>query len=226
MKGAPALSDSVETALKVGSGVVLISIVGGEELLFSEHFACVNCGVSLGEIAPRTFSFNSPHGACPACTGLGFKQEIDPDLVLNKELSVMQGAIRPWQFHNWYFWRVEPLAHRRGFSLHTPVKDLAKDQLDLLLYGEGGEMHEYRRFGKIVRRPEGFEGVIPNMERLYRETESERSRAEHRAVHGAQALPGVQRPPPQAGVALGVHRREEHHGNRRHAGDPGARLGE
>jgi excinuclease ABC subunit A len=175
-EGRTRLSDSVETALKVGSGVVLISIVGGDELLFSEHFACVNCGVSLGEIAPRTFSFNSPHGACPACTGLGFKQEIDPDLVLNRELSVMQGAIRPWQFHNWYLWRVEPLAHRSGFSLHTPVKDLTKDQVDLLLYGEGGEMHEYRRFGKIVRRPEGFEGVIPNMERLYRETESEGSR--------------------------------------------------
>jgi excinuclease ABC subunit A len=176
-EGRSRLADSVETALKVGSGIVLISIVGGDELLFSEHFACVNCGVSLGEIAPRTFSFNSPHGACPACTGLGFKQEIDPDLVLNKELSVMQGAIRPWQFHNWYLWRVEPLARRRGFSLNTPVKDLAKDQLDLLLYGEGGEMHEYRRFGKIVRRPEGFEGVIPNLERLYRETESEQSRA-------------------------------------------------
>ena len=92
------LADSVETALKLGAGVVLVSIVDGEELLFSEHFACVYCGISLGEIAPRTFSFNSPHGACPACTGLGFKQEIDPELVLNKELSIAQGAIRPWQF--------------------------------------------------------------------------------------------------------------------------------
>ena len=89
------IADSVETALKVGSGVVLVSVIGGEELLFSEHFACVNCGISLGEIAPRTFSFNSPHGACPACTGLGFKQEIDPDLVLNKELSVMRGRHPP-----------------------------------------------------------------------------------------------------------------------------------
>jgi excinuclease ABC subunit A len=175
-EGRSRIADSVETALKVGSGVVLVSIVDGEELLFSEHFACVNCGVSLGEIAPRTFSFNSPHGACPACTGLGYKQEIDPDLVLNRELSVSQGAIRPWQFHNWYLWRVEPLARRKGFSLNTPVKDLAKDQLDLLLYGEGGDVREYRRFGKIIRRTEGFEGVIPNMERLYRDTESEQSR--------------------------------------------------
>ena len=106
------ISDSVETALKLGSGIVLVSIVGGEELLFSEQFACVHCGISLGEIAPRTFSFNTPHGACPACTGLGFKQEIDPDLVLNKELSVMQGAIKPWQTHNWYLWRLRD--HWRG----------------------------------------------------------------------------------------------------------------
>ncbi|MCX7912010.1 MAG: excinuclease ABC subunit UvrA, partial [Dehalococcoidales bacterium] len=104
------VADSVETALKVGSGVVLVSVIGGEELLFSEQFACPECGISLGEIAPRTFSFNSPHGACPACTGLGFRLEIDPDLVLNRELSVMEGAIRPWQMHNWYLWRLEPLA--------------------------------------------------------------------------------------------------------------------
>jgi excinuclease ABC subunit A len=91
------IADSVETALKLGGGVVLISIIEGEELLFSEHFACVNCGISLGEIAPRTFSFNSPHGACPTCTGLGFKLEIDPDLVIpNKNLTIAEGAIRPW----------------------------------------------------------------------------------------------------------------------------------
>jgi excinuclease ABC subunit A len=171
------ISDSIETALKVGGGVVLVAVVGGEELLFSEQFACVNCGISLGEIAPRTFSFNSPHGACPACTGLGFKQEIDPDLVLNKELSVLQGAIRPWQTHNWYLYRVEPLARSHDFSLHTAVKDLTKEQLDLLLYGEGKEQYSYRnRFGRTVRRFDGFEGVIPTLERLYRDTESEYSR--------------------------------------------------
>ncbi len=171
------IADSVETALKVGGGQVLVAVAGGEELLFSERFACVNCGISLGEIAPRTFSFNSPHGACPACTGLGFRQEIDPDLVLNKELSVLQGAIRPWQTHNWYLWRVEPLARSHDFSLHTPVKELAQEQLDLLLYGEGKEQHYHRnRFGRVARRSEGFEGIIPTMERLYRETESQYSR--------------------------------------------------
>ncbi|MCK4274814.1 MAG: excinuclease ABC subunit UvrA, partial [Dehalococcoidales bacterium] len=150
----------------------------GEELLFSEHFACVRCGISLGEIAPRTFSFNNPHGACPACTGLGYKQEIDPDLVLNKELSILQGAIRPWQSHNWYLWRLEPMARTQGFSLNTPVKDLTKKQVDLLLYGEGGEVHSYRnRFGRMVYRFDGFEGIIPTLERHYRDTESEYSQA-------------------------------------------------
>jgi excinuclease ABC subunit A len=168
----------VETALKLGAGVVLVSITGGEELLFSEHFACVHCGISLGEIAPRTFSFNSPHGACPACTGLGVKLEIDPELVLNKNLSILEGAIRPWQFHNWYLYQVESLARSSGFSLKTPLKNLSKKQLDLLLYGEGGETREYRsRFGRVRRYHEGFEGVIPTLERLYRDTESENSRA-------------------------------------------------
>jgi excinuclease ABC subunit A len=172
------IADSVETALKLGAGVVLVSIVDGEELLFSEHFACVHCGISLGEIAPRTFSFNSPHGACPACTGLGVKLEIDPELVLNKNLSILEGAIRPWQFHNWYLYQVESLARANGFSLNTPVKNLSEEQLDLILYGEGGETRVYRnRFGRIRRYHEGFEGVIPVLERLYRDTESENSRA-------------------------------------------------
>jgi excinuclease ABC subunit A len=172
------IADSVETALKLGAGVVLVAVEGGEELLFSEHFACVHCGISLGEIAPRSFSFNSPHGACPACSGLGYRLEVDPDLVLNKELSVMEGAIRPWRFHNWYLWRIEPLARKGGFSLNTPVKNLSKEQINLLLYGEGKETHSYRnRFGRKVRISDGYEGVIPNLERLFLETESEQSRA-------------------------------------------------
>jgi excinuclease ABC subunit A len=171
------LADSVETALKLGAGVVLIYIIGGEELLFSEHFACVYCGISLGEIAPRSFSFNSPHGACPDCTGLGFKQEIDPELVLNRELSITDGAIRPWQFHSWYLWKVESLARSAGFSLRTPVKDLTPEQVDLLLYGEGGGARVYRnRFGRVRRYVDGFEGIITTMERQYRDTESENSR--------------------------------------------------
>jgi excinuclease ABC subunit A len=171
------VSDSVETALKTGSGVVLISIAGGEELLFSEKFACVECGISLGEIAPRTFSFNNPHGACPACTGIGYKLEVDPDLVLNKELSIREGAIRPWATHTWYFYRLEPMARQRGFSLDTPVKDLKKEEVDLLLYGEGWAQKPYRnRFGRMVYRWHGWEGIIPAIERHHHDTQSEGSR--------------------------------------------------
>ncbi len=174
------IADSVETALKLGAGVVLVSIIDGEELLFSEHFACVHCGISLGEIAPRTFSFNSPHGACPACTGLGVKLEIDPDLVIpNKELSIAQGAIRPWQWHTWYFDQLESLARRHGFSLHTPVKDLSEEHLNLILYGDGSEPYRYRnRSGRVREYYYDFEGVIPRMKRLHRDTESEHSRAD------------------------------------------------
>jgi excinuclease ABC subunit A len=170
------LSDSVETALKLGGGIVLISIIDGEEMLFSEHLACVHCGISLGEIAPRTFSFNTPYGACPSCSGLGFKHEIDPDLIINKELSILEGAILPWATHNWYLYRVRPMARSYGFSLDVPVKDLKKEHFDLLLYGEGGPVHTFRRFGRIVHRSEGFEGIIPIMERHYRDTQSEGSR--------------------------------------------------
>jgi excinuclease ABC subunit A len=170
------ISDSVETALKLGGGTVLVSIVGGEEMLFSEHLACVHCGISLGEIAPRTFSFNNPHGACPSCTGLGFKQIVDPDLVINKELSILQGAIIPWATHNWYLWRVRQLARTYDFSLDTPLKNINKEALHVLLYGEGGPIHTYRRFGRIVRRTEGFEGIINALERVHHDTQSEGSR--------------------------------------------------
>ncbi|NQT05230.1 MAG: excinuclease ABC subunit UvrA [Dehalococcoidia bacterium] len=174
------IADSVETALKLGAGMVLVSIIDGEELLFSEHFACVYDGISLGEITPRTFSFNSPHGACPECTGLGVKLEIEPDLVIpNKELSISGGAIRPWQFQSWYFYQLDSLAKQYGFSLNTPVKDLEEKQLNLLLYGEEGDWYRYRsRFGRVREYFSGFEGVIPRMERLHRDTESENSRAD------------------------------------------------
>ena len=173
------VADSVETALKLGNGVVLVTIAGGEELLFSEHFACVICGISLGEIAPRTFSFNSPHGACPQCSGLGIKLEIDPDMVIDKDLSINEGAIRPWQFQSWYLYALESMANRHKFTLNTPVKDLNEEQYNVLLYGENGEVHRYRnRFGRVREHREGFEGVIPRMERLYRDTESENSKAD------------------------------------------------
>jgi len=169
------IADSVETALKLGAGIVLVSVIDGEELLFSEHFACVHCEISLGEIAPRNFSFNSPHGACPACTGLGYRQELDEDLIIpNKNLSIAQGAIRPYQTHTWYLYSLQ----RRGFPLNTPVKDISKEQYNTLLYGEERETTRFRnRFGRVREYSDGFEGVIPRLERLYHDTESEYSRA-------------------------------------------------
>ncbi len=201
------IADSVETALKLGAGVVLVSIVDGEELLFSEHFACVHCGISLGEIAPRSFSFNSPHGACPNCTGLGYRQEIDPGLVLNREISILEGAIRPWQSHNWYLYQLEPLARAHNFSLNTPVKQLTQQQIDLLLYGEGQQELSYRnRFGRIVRHFDGFEGVIRNMERRYHDTESEYSRQgieRYMVLKPCQVCEGKRLKPESLAVTIG-----------------------
>jgi excinuclease ABC subunit A len=174
------IADSVETALKLGAGVVLVSIIDGDELLFSEHFACVLCGMSLGEIAPRTFSFNSPHGACPACSGLGVKLEIDPDLLIpDKNLSLAQGAIRAWGWFSWHASELQDLARRYGFSLSTPVGKLSKEHLNLVLYGEDGELVKYRnRYGRVREYFTNYEGAIPYLERIYRDTESSNTRAD------------------------------------------------
>jgi excinuclease ABC subunit A len=175
------VSDSVETALKRGEGVVLVSVADGEELLFSEHFACVYCNISLGEIQPRNFSFNSPHGACPECTGLGFRLEIDPDLVIpNPSLSISEGAIQPWTRAGgtsafWYTSQLEAVAARHGFSLSTPVRNLSKEHLKAVLYGDSTPVDvQWRdRKGRHRHWLTTFEGVINNLERRHRETESE-----------------------------------------------------
>ena len=180
-ENATRLADSIETALKLGSGVVLVKVLDGEELLFSEHFACVYCGISLGEIAPRTFSFNSPYGACPACTGLGCKLEIDPNLVIpDKGLSLVEGAIQPWmrngQLSTWSSSILQSLGRRHAFSLSAPVKDLSEEQLRVILYGDGGELvpATYEdRYGQLRQYYANFPGIIPYLERRYRETSSD-----------------------------------------------------
>ena len=150
------------------------------DLTFSRRFACPDCGISLPELEPRNFSFNSPHGACEECSGLGTKLEIDPDLILNRNLTIAQGAIRPWS-HNtaagqsWLMRILGTVAVKNGFDLNTPVKDLADKQLDIVLYGTGDKNYhvdyESDRFsGELTTE---FEGVIPNLERRYRETESD-----------------------------------------------------
>ena len=169
------ISDSVETALKLGAGLVLVSIVDGDELLFSEHFACAYCGISMGEIAPRTFSFNSPHGACPDCTGLGIKLEIDPDLVLpDKKLDLIEGTAGLLGWGTWRMGQLDHLARTHGFSLRIPIEKLSKEHLDLILYGEDhGDWYQHRsRDGRVREYYSSYEGIIPTFERLYRDTES------------------------------------------------------
>jgi len=193
------VADSVETALKQGAGVVLVSVADGGELLFSEHFACVNCGISLGEIAPRTFSFNSPHGACPDCTGLGNKLEIDADLVIaNKELTLAEGAIQPWarsgSMSGWYESMTAEAARRYGFSMYVPVKSLSPKHLNVILYGnEEGRRVRYKDFrGRTREYYDVLEGVIPNLERRYRETESDYIRSEIERYMASRVCPTCQ----------------------------------
>ncbi|MEE9198676.1 MAG: excinuclease ABC subunit UvrA, partial [Dehalococcoidia bacterium] len=180
------VTDSVETALREGGGVVQVAMEGGEELEFSEQFACVKCGTSLPEIEPRTFSFNSPHGACNACTGLGFKLEVDPELVLaNKDLTLSEGAILPWSRAGssspWYGSLLESVARSYNFSTKVPVRDLPDGALNLVLHGNKGEsvtMRHTTHHGRVYSWETNFEGVIPNLERRFRETDSDYIRNE------------------------------------------------
>ncbi len=190
------LVDSMETALKLGKGIAIVGVVGNvqsasnpvlnihhqqrkltnkgkrsniSDIIFSEHFTCEECRISLPELEPRLFSFNSPYGACPACQGLGEKLEVDPKLVIpNKNLTITEGAIRPWMRashklgrQSYFWWQLSDLSERRNFSLSIPVKNLSKKITDVILYGD-----------------EEFEGVVPSLERRYRETESEYTREE------------------------------------------------
>jgi excinuclease ABC subunit A len=175
------IADSVETALKLGDGVVLVSIVGGEERLYSERYACPICGISLPEIEPRNFSFNSPHGACPTCTGLGTKQELDPRLVVpNPDLSLSEGAIEPWanaSKNDSYFARLlEAVAAEHHLSMDTPWNQLSPEQQRIVLYGNQGKtvtVHYANQLGRIRAHETTYEGVIPNLERRYGETSSD-----------------------------------------------------
>ncbi len=180
------LVDSLETGLKLGKGIVVIQVEAGkktEDIIFSEHFACEDCGISLPELEPRTFSFNNPYGACPKCTGLGEKLEVSPDLVMpNKNLTLAEGAIWPWSKashkvgrQGYYYWKLSALADKHKFSLDEPVKNLPPKIIDIILKGE-----------RVARGSSGagtpdlgdFEGVIENLERRYHETDSEWTRAE------------------------------------------------
>ncbi len=179
------VTDSVETALRLGEGVLLANVDGKEDRLFSQRLACPFCNVSVGELEPRTFSFNTPHGACPACTGLGVKLELDPDLIVaNPGLSLDEGAILPWQRRSqkgsYYEGLLESLAKKMKFSLRTKWRDLPKKVRDAVLHGTDLPLRlSYEnRYGAKREYEVEFEGVLPNLERRYRETTSDYVKAE------------------------------------------------
>lgn len=175
------LSDSLETALKLGEGLVIINVVGKEDILFSENFACPDCGISIGEIAPRMFSFNSPWGKCDYCDGLGSLYEIDENLVIpNKNLSIMEGAIATWgegrlKQDSWTYAILQALSREYDFSLHTPIKDLKKDVIDILFYGTKGRKLdiEYTKDGVKSIYNYAYDGEINALKRRYKETNSD-----------------------------------------------------
>lgn len=180
------LAESIETALALSDGLVSIGLLDDsqkEPQLFSAKFACPECGYSLSELEPRLFSFNSPTGACPTCDGLGIEQYFEPDKVIhNPDVSIASGAIRGWDKRTlYYFSMLKSLAKHYGFSVKTPWNELDEEIQDLILYGSDEEEIEFRYVsdkGREFRRTHPFEGVIPNMERRYHETDSNMVREE------------------------------------------------
>ncbi|GAA0855227.1 MULTISPECIES: excinuclease ABC subunit UvrA [Clostridium] len=175
------LSDSVETALKLGEGLVIINEIGGEDTLYSEKFSCPDCGISIEELAPRMFSFNSPFGKCDYCDGLGSLIEIDENLVIpNKDLSIMEGAIACWgegrlKDDSWTFAFLKALSKEYDFDLNTPIKDLPKKIVNILLYGTDGKRLkvDYVKDGVKATYNSAWEGEINSLQRRYRETNSD-----------------------------------------------------
>lgn len=179
------LVDSLETASEFADGLinVLFSDDGRDyEKKYSEHFACVDCGINFEELTPRMFSFNAPQGACPECNGIGVKMEIDPDLIIpNKNLTLNEGAVTPWaksnKKENYYHQMLEAVSKHFNFSMDTPFNELTNEQQDIILYGCDDKIpFSFKRRNKSYQVNRQFEGVIPRMERLYIETKSNYSR--------------------------------------------------
>ncbi len=179
------LADSLETALKMGEGVVYVQIVDGELLMFSENFACVDCGISLPEIAPRMFSFNSPYGACPTCGGLGSNMEFDLDLVVpDYTLSLAQGVFAPLSknLNTYANCQIEAVLKHYGYTVDTAFCDMSKKVQQLLLYGTGEEKFEFgyeNIFGEYKLHNSTFEGIMPMLKRRYRDTDKDAMREDY-----------------------------------------------
>ncbi len=191
------LAESFETALKLADGIALVASMeegdDSDEMIFSARFACPICGHSISELEPKLFSFNNPAGACPTCDGLGVKQFFDAKRLVNGELTLAEGAIRGWDRRNvYYFQMLGSLASHYGFSLDEPFDSLPPDQQKFVLRGSGKENIDFRYLndrGDIVKRSHPFEGIIPNLERRYRETESNSVREELAKYLSTQPCP-------------------------------------
>lgn len=173
------LADSLETALRLADGKVIVDVMEKEELLFSEKHACAICGFSIGELEPRIFSFNSPFGACPECDGLGVKLEVDPDMVVpDATLSLAEGAIMAWEpkSSTYYQQLLESACRHFGIPMDVPFEELPAEQVRILMYGSNGEKIQFRyenEFGQVREAVVPFEGVIPNLQRRHLETSSD-----------------------------------------------------
>lgn len=189
------LSDSLETALKLADGRVMVDVMGIEELLFSEHHACPICGFSIEELEPRMFSFNSPFGACPECDGLGTKLEVDKTLVIpDWDVTLNEGAIVPWipTSSQFYPQLLKAVCDHYGIDMDIPIKEIPKEQMDKILYGSGEDyihFHYENDFGNIRDQDIQFEGVLHNVERRYKETSSDYIREQMEKYMAQQPCP-------------------------------------
>jgi len=207
------LADSLEAALGLSEGLALVDVTGNKTILFSENMSCPDCGISLEELQPRMFSFNSPFGACKECSGLGTKMTVDPDLVVpDKTKSIRQGAVVPWGFEEdvWAASFFRSLARHYGFDLDTPIKDLAPGVLRVILYGSGDEQIRFNYSGRNGKwnyeQVRGTKGVLDSIERRFRETTSERARVWYEKffrVYTCQACKGQRLKPESLAVTVG-----------------------
>ncbi len=205
------LSDSVQMALQYGEGIVFVDVIGGEVLMFSEKFSCIDCGISMEELAPRMFSFNSPFGACPGCEGLGTKQEIDPDLILDMDLSIDEGGLIPWR-NSKSRWRnaiLQSVCDKYGINTEIPLKDLPGDHLDILVHGLGSELISFyytNNAGRERMYEAPFEGLIGSLERRYLESGSEwvkQDVEQYMSINTCQECKGRRLRPEVLGVTVG-----------------------
>ncbi len=206
------LSESIEAAAGMAEGLVAVQVIDGERLIFSESFACLKCGTSMPELEPRIFSFNAPHGACPTCTGLGFKRVIDPQLVVpDPTLSLAEGALQPWRTGYSGYWRrlIKSVAGTYSIDIELPWQELTKEEQDVFLYGTGTERHTIRTKSRAGRRRSyevKFEGLVNNLERRYQESESEKVRDRIEDYMAEQACPscdGARLKPSSLAVTVG-----------------------